>query len=409
MVKDWDTTTIGEFLDFKNGLNKGKDFFGVGTPIVNYMDVYKKRGLHANDIKGSVTLSRDEIKRFEVKKGDVFFTRTSETPEEVGYPSVMLDDITDCVFSGFVLRGRPKNNLFDIEYCQYAFFTPEIRKAIMMNCTYTTRALTNGRQLSAIELPLPKKSEQRAIAAALSDTDTYIDKLEKLIAKKRAIKQGSMQELLTGKRRLPRFKGEWVVKKLCELADIVSGGTPKTSVNEYWDGNIIWVVPTDITGQRQKYLSSSERKITKLGLSQSGATLLPAGTILLCSRATIGDLAIAAQPTATNQGFKNLVCFPETDNEFLYYAIQPLKSKMIERASGSTFLEISKTALGTIKVFLPPTKREQTAIATVLSEMDAEIDTLTDKLNKAKHIKQGIMSELLTGRIRLIQEGTDDG
>ena len=79
MVKEWETTTIGEYLDFKNGLNKGKEFFGTGTPIVNYMDVYKKRGLHASDLKGRVALSKDEIKRFEVQKGDVFFTRTSET------------------------------------------------------------------------------------------------------------------------------------------------------------------------------------------------------------------------------------------------------------------------------------------------------------------------------------------
>ena len=209
MVKAWDTTLIGDFLEFKNGLNKGKEFFGHGTPIVNYTDVYQKRGLKASDIRGRVFLTADEIHRFEVRKYDVFFTRTSETPNEVGITSVLLEDIDDCVFSGFVLRGRPKNDMFVPEYCKYCFSTAAVRNAIITGCTYTTRALTNGKQLSAIEISLPPKSEQEAIATALSDIDALITNLEKLIAKKKAVKQGAMQELLTGKRRLPGFDGEW--------------------------------------------------------------------------------------------------------------------------------------------------------------------------------------------------------
>ena len=224
---NWELTTIGELLEFKNGLNKGKEFFGKGTPIVNYMDVYKNRGIHAEQLRGRVTLNVEEIKRFDVHKGDVFFTRTSETPEEVGYASVMFDEIDNCVFSGFVLRGRPKTDKLDVGYCQYAFMTDDIRKAIMSGCTYTTRALTNGTQLSSIEIQLPDKPEQRRIAEVLSDTDALIAALEKLIAKKRAIKQGAMQELLTGKRRLPEFSGEWVEKLLGAIGTITGSGVDK--------------------------------------------------------------------------------------------------------------------------------------------------------------------------------------
>ena len=208
MVKPWDTALIGDFLDFKNGLNKGKEFFGYGTPIVNYTDVYKNRGLKKADIRGKVCLTPDEIHRFDVRKNDVFFTRTSETPDEVGMSAVLLEDVENGVFSGFVLRGRPKNDMFVPEYCKYCFSTEAVRNAIITGCTYTTRALTNGKQLSAIELPVPPKPEQEAIAEALSDIDILIVNLEKLIAKKKAIKQGAMQELLTGKRRLLGFDGE---------------------------------------------------------------------------------------------------------------------------------------------------------------------------------------------------------
>lgn len=194
---------------------------------------------------------------------------------------------------------------------------------------------------------------------------------------------------------------EWTTKPIKELARIISGGTPNTAVSEYWGGSIVWVAPTDITEQKSKFLSSSRRKITENGLTNSAAVLLPAGTILLCTRATIGELAIAAQPTATNQGFKNLVCFENIDNEWLYYAIQPMKSRMIELASGSTFLEISKTALGNIEILTPIDKYEQRAIATALSDADAYIAALEKLITKKRAIKQGVMQELLTGKRRL--------
>ena len=164
MVETWERVQIGDSFEFKNGLNKAKEFFGKGTPIVNYTDVYKKRGLYKADIKGKVTLSPDEIRRFQVEKNDVFFTRTSETPEEVGFASVLLEEISDCVFSGFILRAHPKNEKFFPPYCKYCFMTPDIRDAIAKSCTYTTRALTNGRQLSAIEILLPPYAEQQHIA-----------------------------------------------------------------------------------------------------------------------------------------------------------------------------------------------------------------------------------------------------
>lgn len=135
MVKSWDIALIGDFLDFKNGLNKSKEFFGYGTPIVNYTDVYKKRGLKKADICGRVSLTTDEIHRFNVRKDDVFFARTSETPDEVGMSSILLEDIEDCVFSGFVLRGRPKNDMFVPEYCKYCFSTEAVRNAIIAGGT----------------------------------------------------------------------------------------------------------------------------------------------------------------------------------------------------------------------------------------------------------------------------------
>jgi len=200
---EWATCKIGDFLEFKNGLNKAKDFFGTGTPIINYMDVYKNRGLTRNLVKGKVELSTDEIKRYEVKKNDVFFTRTSETPEEIGISSVLLESIDDCAFSGFVLRGRPKNKLISPNYCQFCFSIKSVRNDIIKNCTYTTRALTNGTQLSEIDLHFPPDfQEQEAIVSVLTAMEEEIEFLEEERTKMLSIKEGAMDDLLTGRVRL---------------------------------------------------------------------------------------------------------------------------------------------------------------------------------------------------------------
>jgi len=256
--------------------------------------------------------------------------------------------------------------------------------------------------VKAFEILLPPLPEQRAIAAALSDADGLIGALDAVIAKKRAIKQAATQQLLTGKKRLPGFSGEWRATTLGETADIKNGATPSTQIPAYWNGQIPWCTPTDITGTPGKYLLTTERSITVEGLENCAASLLPVGALLLCSRATIGEIKIAASPVCTNQGFKSLVCKSGISNEFLYYLLLTLKPQMIERAIGSTFLEIGKPDVASIKLRTPEYS-EQTAIAAVLSDMDAEIAALERRREKTEQIKQGMMQQLLTGRIRLVE------
>jgi type I restriction enzyme S subunit len=118
---DWTLESVGCHFEFKNGLNKAKEFFGHGTPIINYMDVFSHPGLKREHVRGLVSLSSDEQRNYSAKKGDVFFTRTSETLEEVGMSSVLLDDINDASFSGFVLRARQKGDRFAQRFCQFCF------------------------------------------------------------------------------------------------------------------------------------------------------------------------------------------------------------------------------------------------------------------------------------------------
>lgn len=283
--------------------------------------------------------------------------------------------------------------------------------------------------INRMPLSVPSDTkEQTAIANALSDVDALISELEKLFAKKQAIKTATMQQLLTGRTRLPQFalrddgapKGtkpselgeipeDWEVLTLGRLATIKSGGTPSTHNKDFWDGEISWCTPTDITAlDGRKYLEKTTRRITEAGVAKSAADLLPLGTVVMTSRATIGECAVTTSEMTTNQGFKNFICGPELDNEFLFYLLGSLKDRFIALCSGSTFLEISTTQVRNFSVVVPE-KTEQTAIATILSDMDEELQALEQRLSKTRQIKQGMMQELLTGRTRLVPasaEGT---
>lgn len=166
---------VSDLFDFKNGLNKGKEFFGKGSPIVNFVDVFKNHALTQSMINGRVEVTPKEQDLYSARKNDVFFTRTSETREEIGKVSVLLDDIENCVFSGFVLRARPKTNLLLPKFCAYIFSSPDLRKEIIRNSSYTTRALTNGGVLSRLRVPIPSMEEQARIVAILDNFDALVN------------------------------------------------------------------------------------------------------------------------------------------------------------------------------------------------------------------------------------------
>ena len=191
---------------------------------------------------------------------------------------------------------------------------------------------------------------------------------------------------------------DWMVKPIGEVAEVVGGGTPSTQVPKYWGGDINWLTPTEVGSG--KYVSDSNRKLTNSGLQNSSASMLPKGTILLTSRAGIGDLGILESPACTNQGFQSLICSDNVDHEFLYYVMLTKRSELERKGSGSTFLEITPSEVKSLLIALPGLK-EQYMISEVLSDSDSQIHNLEKLISKKRDIKQGTMQELLTGKTRL--------
>lgn len=196
------------------------------------------------------------------------------------------------------------------------------------------------------------------------------------------------------------YPKDWGITDIGSCVQIFQGGTPRTTNEAYWNGNIVWITPGEITQLDNLFVKDSERKITDLGLQNSSATLLPSGTILLCTRATIGALAIAAKPLTTNQGFKNLVCKKNIYNIFFSYLLRACMDEMLSKAIGTTFLEISKSTLSKIVVHIPDYK-EQQAIADALTAFDTHINNLAKLIEKKKMIRDGAVEDLVSGKRRL--------
>lgn len=169
---------LGQLFEFRNGLSKGKEFFGRGTPFIRYTDVYNNRALRKENISALVECSESELKNLSVKRGDVLFTRTSETAEDIGWSSVMLDDIGDCVFNGFTIRATPKTDFLLPEYCAYCFSTDRFRKFVASKCAFTTRASLTGKTIAEYELAIPSLEEQRRIVSLLDRLYSLCHNLE---------------------------------------------------------------------------------------------------------------------------------------------------------------------------------------------------------------------------------------
>ena len=190
--------------------------------------------------------------------------------------------------------------------------------------------------------------------------------------------------------RFPEFTGEWETKPINDLAVVIGGGTPDTTVKSYWDGKIQWFTPSEIG--KTKYVDSSLRTITEDGLNNSSAKRLPPNTILLSSRATIGECSLSLRECATNQGFQSLVS-KKCNVDFLYYLIQTKKNDLIRKSCGSTFLEISANEVRKIQVSIP-SDVEQQKIAGLLSLIDERIATQNKIIEDLKKLKSAISKHL---------------
>lgn len=320
-------------------------------------------------------------------KEDVLMTRTGNT-------GIVVSGV-EGVFHNNFFKINFNSEKIDKIYVIYYLNRSDTKKIILAKAGTSTIPDLNHKDFYSIPIPLPPtKAEQTAIATALTDADALISSLEKLIEKKRNIKQGAMQKLL-------QPKEGWVVKKLGEIANIVRGASPRPIEDPKWfdqNSQIGWVRISDVT-KSVKILTETTQKLSELGIQSS--RYVEEGNLIMSICATVGRPILTRINVCIHDGF---VVFrnPQVEIDYLYYFLSFIEKDWSKNGQTGSQMNLNTTLINTTEIPIPPTKVEQTRIAIILSDMDAEIAALETKLEKYRNIKLGMMQNLLTGKIRLV-------
>lgn len=394
--ESWKIKSLGQIGVFSKGkgINKS-EVKENGLPCIRYAEIYTKYQNYTELFTSFIDKVEASNSR-EIFHGDLLFAGSGETLEDIGKCIAYMGP-EPAFAGGDIIILRPKD--VDSKFLGFLLNQDETRKQ--------THKLGQGHSvvhiyssgLKNLKVSLPTLPEQQKIAKVLCTWDIAILKQEQLIRAKETFKKGLMQLLLTGKRRFEGFEDEWEEIKLNNIGAIFTGGTPSSEIPSYWNGSHIWYTPSEIKGAG-KYIDDSLRKISSEGLAKSSAKIFPKMTIVICTRATIGELSISLVEACTNQGFKNLKPNKNHDVEFIYYVLKSSKIDFLRKSCGSTFLELSTNDFRNIKIRVPALA-EQLKIASVLSDVDKENGLLRQQLIELEDQKRGLMQQLLTGSVRV--------
>ena len=360
-----------------------------GTPIIT-VEHLSDRGLIHNNLPLVSDPDKQRLNQYLVREGDIVFSRVGS----VDRSALVKKDEDGWLFSGRLLRLRPRKDDVHSPYLNYFFHTKKFRHHMRSIAVGGIMPSINTSLLSNVIVQFPPLPEQKAIASLLETWDTAIEKMEDLIATKEKHFKWLLKTLIGDEQNHP----EWRKVILGEIGVIHSGGTPSTRDKRNWNGDISWLTPSEVTKLSDKYINSTERRITQKGLSST--TLLPENCLIVCTRATIGDCCINTVPMAINQGFKCIQPNKLYSVTFLYYAFQLLRAKLVRLSCGNTFGEVSKKDFANILISVP-SLLEQRNIAAFLNAAQRETTALKQLAEQYRRQKRGLMQKLLTGKLKI--------
>ena len=370
---DWKEVRLGECLTIMHGKNQSQIVDPEGRyPILATGGVIGRTNSYLSN-KPSVLIGR---------KG------TIDRPQYMDTPFWTVDTL----FYSEVKSGNSAKFLF------YKFLMVDWKKYNEASGVPSLNAST----IENVEMVMPPLREQVVIAEALSDADAAIESLDALIAKKRDVKQAAMQQLLTGRTRLPGFTADWKKVPIGSFTDCKAGGTPSTSVPAYWGGNIRWMSSGELNLKRVREVSG---RITQLGLENSSAQLFPADSVLIGLAGqgkTRGTAAINLVSLTTNQSIAAIFPSVRHDSKFLFYVMETKYKELRDLSDGGGGRGgLNLAIIRDVRVTIPELD-EQKKISEVLWSMDDELEALTEQVSKLRMVKEGMMQDLLTGKVRLV-------
>ncbi|MEP6636558.1 MAG: restriction endonuclease subunit S [Acidobacteriota bacterium] len=397
--QDWDLKTLGSLTSLlTNGfVGTATSAYVDGDDGVLYIQGYnvQENGFNFHGIKRVSKSFHARNQKSCLQPGDLLTIQTGD----IGVTAVVPPELAGANCHALVISRLNKRVSEPSFYCQY-FNSERGRAAFKEIETGTTMKHLNCGDLKRLLLPSPPVEEQRAVAAALSDVDALLGALDRLLAKKRDLKQAAMQQLLSGQTRLPGFHGKWEVKRLGELAQIQRGASPRPIDDPVWfneSSSIGWVRISDLT-RSGMFLRETTQQLSELGVQHSRPVV--SGSLIMSICATVGRPIITEIDVCIHDGF---VVFDDLQAEklFIYYVLKWIEPDWSKHGQTGSQMNLNTELITGTRISLPPFP-EQTAIADVLTEMDAELAALEQRRDKTRALKQGMMQELLTGNTRLV-------
>jgi type I restriction enzyme, S subunit len=412
--------TLGDLADVQTGpfgsQLHSSDYVDEGTPIITVEHLAADSRISHDRIPRVNESDTVRLARYSLQLGDLVFSRVGAI-DRCSYVSPREDG---WLFSGRLLRVRPNPSLVNPRFLTALLSHESSRRWIKSHAVGSTMPCLNTSILEHVPIRLPQLSEQRRIADILDTVDEAVWSTERLISKLDQVKQGLLHDLLTRgvdsngrlradytrepglyrSTRLGPIPMEWTVHLLDDVSVRGSGHTPNKDIAAYWNGGIKWVSLADSARLDRIYITETDKEISDLGIANSSAVRHRAGTVILSRDAGVGKSAILAQEMAVSQHFMAWTCGEALDNHYLYYWLQFMKPRFEAIAMGSTIKTIGLPFFRRLSIPLPRIDQQKAAAAQLLAA-DADIVRHQVEVRKQQLLKQGLMDDLLTGRVQV--------
>ncbi len=386
LPEDWIITTLGTFMDFKNGVNANKEAYGKGVKFINVMDIFRKNTITSKDVIGSVLITEKELEENSVIKGDILFNRTSETTNEISYSSIYIGD-EKITFGGFVIRGRQIKKLIQPEYAMHCFKTDAIRKEMIRRCQGAVRANIGQKDLSKIPIVIPPHHEQKTIADLLSTWDVAIEKTEALItAKQQQFDWLHLNLILNAKNTTLKHFSDFLNES--RIIDNSNDAQKRLTVRLHLKGvEVRECRGTEIEGATQYFV----RKTGQLIYGKQNIF-----------RGSIGIVSEKLNGYSSSQDIPAFDIAESIYPDWLFWYMSRLHfyKKLENFSAGSGSKRLHSKELFKIKIPIPAFP-EQKRIAKILNTAKQEINSLKSLTKQYRTQKRGLMQKLLTGKSRI--------
>lgn len=379
----WEQQELGAVVEFYSGLTyKPENVVQNGTLVIRSSNIHNNQYINADNVYVKNNIVNSEY----VQEQDIIVVVRNGSRNLIGKHALLKSIPHDpSVIGAFMTGIRSLNN----QFIEAVLNTEKFKREINKNLGATINQITTS-QFKKMKFNFPKREEDKQIGILFNYLDDTIQLHENYLQLLYNFRSFLLQKMFSINDTFPnlrfkQFNDKWKYKKLGEVADIVSGGTPDTTKRDYWNGSINWYTPAEVGNKI--FVGGSQRKITNIGLENSSAKILPVGTVLFTSRAGIGKTAILKEKGSTNQGFQSIVPKKKSlDSYFIFSMSNILKKYGESHGAGSTFLEISGKELAKARISLPSIT-EQKNISKVLFKLDTIITLQKQEIDNLKKLK----------------------